>query len=108
MLKFHLDEQIATALAAGLRQHGIDVTTTADAGLLNRRDTEHLAFALEEYRVVLTHDRDFLRLHALGTDHAGIAWCRQDKYSVGELLSLLVLMDACYSPDEMAGRVEFL
>lgn len=108
MLKFHLDEQVATALATGLRRHGIDVTTTAAAGLRNRRDTEQLEFALQESRVVVTHDRDFQKLHALGTPHTGIAWCRQDKYSVGELLSLLVLMDACYSADEMAGRVEFL
>jgi uncharacterized protein with PIN domain len=108
MLKFHLDEHVPNALANGLRQHGVDVTTTADAGLLNAGDPAQLAYAATEGRVIITHDDDFLRLHAAGTTHGGIAYCHQNKYSVGELLPLLLLMNACYSADDMLGRVEFL
>lgn len=57
---------------------------------------------------MITHDDDFLRLHAAGTPHCGIAYCHQNKYSVGELLPLLLLMNACYSADDILGRVEFL
>lgn len=108
MLKFHLDEHVPNALANGLRQHGVDVTTTAEAGLLNVSDLAQLAYAATEGRVIITHDDDFLRLHAGGTPHCGIAYCHQNKYSVGELLPLLLLMDACYSADDLLGRVEFL
>lgn len=108
MLKFHLDEHLPFAVANGLRQHGIDVTTSGDAELLNADDDAHLDFATREGRVMVTHDHDFLRLHAAGTPHSGIAYCHQDKYSVGELLSLLLLMDACYESHDMTGRVEYL
>jgi hypothetical protein len=108
MLRFHLDEHVPFALATGLRRHGIDVTTSADAGLLNADDDAQLAFATAQRRVLVTHDHDFLRLHAGGTTHSGIAYCHQNKHSVGELLPLLLLMDACYSTEDMADRVEYL
>jgi hypothetical protein len=108
MLTFHLDEHVATAIATALRQHGIDVSTSADANLSGAEDEDHLRHALSQQRVIVTHDHDFLRLNAAGASHAGIAYCHQDKYSIGELLSLLLLMDACYTADDMAGHVEYL
>jgi hypothetical protein len=37
---FHLDENCAHAIAAGLRRRGIDVTTTPDVGLLGAIDED--------------------------------------------------------------------
>lgn len=108
MLRFHLDEHVPLAVAVGLLRHGIDVTTSAEVELLGLDDAAQLDYCRREQRVIVTHDHDFLRLHAAGTPHAGVAYCHQDKYSIGELLPLLLLMSACYSSDEMAGRVEFL
>lgn len=108
MLRFHLDESVTLLIVAGLRQRGIDVTTPQDAGLLGATDEEHLEFAQQADRVLVTHDSDFLVLHHQSSDHCGIAYCRQRKYSVGELLRALLLLDACYSPTDMKGRVEFL
>ncbi len=108
MLKYHLDEHLPLAVAVGLRRHGIDVTTSAEVDLLGSDDAAHLAYSIAEQRVIVTHDHDFLRLHAAGAEHSGIAYCHQDKYSIGELLPLLLLMNTCYSAEEMAGRVEFL
>ena len=34
MIRFHLDENVSNAIADGLRQRGIDVTTTSEAGLI--------------------------------------------------------------------------
>jgi hypothetical protein len=84
-MRFHLDEHVPWAIAAGLRQHGVDVTTTRDAGLEGKDDDDHLAFAIADDRVTVTHDDDFLALHAAGSQHAGIAYCHQEKYPVGEL-----------------------
>jgi hypothetical protein len=79
-----------------------------DAGLLGAADADHLAFATAGKRVLVTHDHGFLKLHAADPNHAGIAYCHQDKYSVGELLHLLVLLQQVYQADAMKSRVEFL
>lgn len=107
-VSFHFDEHIFTELADALRSRGIDVTTTAEAGLLGARDEEHLSFAAAAGRVVVTQDVDFLRLHAKGLQHAGIVYCQQQSRSIGEMLRRLVLIHAALSPEEMKNRVEYL
>ena len=107
-MRFHLDEHIPNALAAALRTHGYDVTTADDTDLLSADDQLHVDHALSERRVIITHDRDFLALDARGIPHAGIAYCHQQKYSVGQLLMMCLLLDECYSVEEMRGRVEYL
>jgi predicted nuclease of predicted toxin-antitoxin system len=79
MIRFHLDEHISPAIAAGLRQRGIDVTTTIEAGLAGADDSAHIAFAMADGRVIVTHDEDYLVHHAQGTVHAGVAYCHQAK-----------------------------
>lgn len=108
MLRFHLDEHIPSAVAQGLREHGVDVTTAGDAGLRSAADTAHVAFAHADGRVLITHDDDFLRLHAAGEVHSGIAFCRHEKHNIGSLIRMVLLLNCCYEPHEMAGRVEYL
>ncbi|MGH9673690.1 MAG: DUF5615 family PIN-like protein [Bryobacteraceae bacterium] len=59
---FHLDEHIPASIAAALRRRGIDVTTSAESGLLGANDAAQLSFAASAGRVLVTHDADFLRL----------------------------------------------
>jgi hypothetical protein len=91
-----------------LRARGIDVTTTLEAGLESAFDEAHVQFALGEGRVIFTQDRDFLRLHAAGMRHAGIAYCEQQMRSVGDIIRYLALMHDCLTADEVAGQVEFV
>jgi len=107
-IRFHLDEHIHPGIAIGLRAHSIDVTTTAEADLLAADDEKHLIYAHSEQRVLVTHDRDFLRHHLANRDHSGIAYCHREKYAVGDLLQMLLLLHACESSEEMLGKVEFL
>jgi hypothetical protein len=107
-LRFHLDEHISPVLADALRHRGIDVTTTADAGLAGAGDREHLAFASKAGRVVVKHDVDFLRLHDEGLPHAGIVYWRPRTRGLGDVLRRLVLMHAALSPEEFMNRVEYL
>ena len=107
-IRFHLDEHISTSIAAGLRRRGIDVTTTVEAGLMGADDQSQLSFATSHGRVMVTHDADFLRLHAAGTSHAGIAYCLVGALTVGELLRHLVLIYDLLSVEEMENRIEFL
>jgi uncharacterized protein with PIN domain len=108
MLRFHLDEHVANAVANGLRLRGIDVTTALDANLLSASDEDHVAFALRERRVIFTNDRDFLRIHHRGLQHAGIAYCSPRARTIGEVVQFLVLMHNCFGPDDMQGRVQYL
>ncbi|MFO0949673.1 MAG: DUF5615 family PIN-like protein [Isosphaeraceae bacterium] len=107
-IRFHLDENRPLAIAAGPRRRGIDVTTTPALGFIGAADEAQAAHALAEGRVVVTQDRDFLRLHAAGVAHAGIAYCDNNTRSVGEMIRSLVQMWEQLEPEMMAGRVQFL
>ena len=107
-IRFHLDEHISANIAAGLRRRQIDATTAADAGLVGSDDVAQFGFAVSSGRVLVTHDADFLRLHAEGVAHAGIAYCRQQATSMGEMVRRLALIHDLLLPEEMVGRVEFL
>lgn len=63
-IQFHLDESVTLGIVRPLRDRGIDITAPADAGLLRGSDEEHLLYATEGARVVVTHDNDFLALHS--------------------------------------------
>jgi predicted nuclease of predicted toxin-antitoxin system len=107
-LRFHLDENVSSAIATALKRAEIDVSTTSTAGLIGQSDTEQLAFAQRENRVIVTHDDDFLRIASIRDDHPGIAYCRKDARSIGEIVEQLVLMYEVLLPEEMKGRVQFL
>ncbi|MEX2317078.1 MAG: DUF5615 family PIN-like protein [Pirellulales bacterium] len=108
MIRFHLDEHLARLVANALRQHGFDVTRPSDVDLLSADDLTHLAFAASEGRVMVTHDDDFLRLHAPGVEHAGIVFCHLNKYTPSQLQFGLRLFGECYTIEEMQGQVVYL
>jgi predicted nuclease of predicted toxin-antitoxin system len=107
-MRFHLDEHVSNAVAAGLRQRGIDVTSTHETGLRGAVDVAHLEFARINGRVIVTHDADFLRLDAQGMSHFGIVYCAQQKHKVGDLVRLLVLLDELYANEDFLSTVQFL
>jgi hypothetical protein len=104
---FHLDENVDPAIAEGLKRRGIDVSTPHRAGLLGANDADHLKFAQRESRVIITHDPDFLRLHAQGFLHNGIVYSSKGSRGVGELLHFLVILAECMTAEEMQNHVEF-
>jgi predicted nuclease of predicted toxin-antitoxin system len=79
-IRFHLDENVSSAVALALIRRGVDISTAASAGLLGAADHMQLEFAYSQDRVLVTHDDDFTRIHANGTPHAGICYCHKDKH----------------------------
>jgi predicted nuclease of predicted toxin-antitoxin system len=79
MLRFYTDSHIAQAVAIQLRARGIDVVRCQDVGLDDASDPEHLAYAINEARALITKDDDFLVLHRSYLDnqqtHFGIFYC---------------------------------
>lgn len=106
-LKFYADEHISKAVVKGLKARGIDAENCVDLGMQAATDEEHLRYALQERRVIVTYDSDFLKLHQMGLPHAGIAFSSRPK-SIGEMISILLLMHEVLSPDEMENMIEFI
>ena len=107
-IRFHLDERISDSIAAGLRRRGVNVTTSAGAGLAGANDATQLALAASAGRVMVTQDADYLRLNHQGVAHSGIAYCHQASLSVGEMLRNLTLICDLLSAEEMSNRIEYL
>ncbi|MEM1095046.1 MAG: DUF5615 family PIN-like protein [Bacteroidota bacterium] len=106
-IRFYFDEHIANAIADGLRRRGFDVLTLAEAGRLGTSDEAHLEYALEQQRVLVTHDADFLRLAARGLPHAGIVYSPQGR-TVGDMIRTLTLIAQVLTAEEMHGRIEYV
>ena len=107
-IRFHLDENVDLRVATGLRQYGIDVTTSPDVGLLSATDDQQLAYNLSEGRVMVSHDQDFPVVHAAGRPHPGIAFARAGRRSIGDLVRGARRVWELLDPDDMANRIEYL
>lgn len=107
-IRFHLDEHVPHAVADGLRRFAIDVTTTTDAGLLGAEDLVQIGYAIAQRRVIFTEDDDFLAVASTGVPHSGLAYCRQNARSIGQIIRALELIWEVYEPDEMQNRIEFI
>ncbi|MDX1940535.1 MAG: DUF5615 family PIN-like protein [Saprospiraceae bacterium] len=106
-IKFYTDEHIAKAVVKGLRKRGIDVKSSVEAKMLSANDEEQLAFAKKEGRVIVTYDNDFLKLHAQGIQHTGIAFASAP-LSIGEMISILLLLHEIISSEDMENKIEFI
>jgi hypothetical protein len=80
-LRLLVDEDMASkALVGLLRQHGHDIRTAGEAGLLASPDGDVIQLAYEEGRVLLTgNGADFALLHRDGTQHAGVLAVYRDR-----------------------------
>jgi hypothetical protein len=107
-IRFHLDGNVDPAVAGGLRRRGVDASTSHETGLTRASDEQQIGFALEQSRVLVTHDEDFLTIAKQGVEHAGIAYCHPELRSIGQIISGLMLIHDCLAPDDMRNHVEFL
>ena len=107
-IRYHLDEHVDRAIAEGLRRRGVDVTTTAEAGLEGVSDERQLAFAHAQGRVFVTRDQHFLVMHSQGVAHEGIVFWHSKHQNIGQLVLDLVLLWRAATAEEMRGRVEYL
>lgn len=107
-IRFLLDEHVPAAVAAGLKQKGIDAATIPELGRHGLSDSEQVQFALEEGWVLVTFDSDYLAMARKEIQHSGIVWCAERKYSIGQLVRALALLHAVTDRDAIRNHVEFL
>lgn len=107
----YLDEDVAGAVASGLRRRGYDVLTTVEAGRTGSTDEEQLLFAISEERSLFSFNRgDFAQLHAAivgrGEHHFGIVLCKQ--VPVGVAVRRLSEWLARASADDVRNQLVWL
>lgn len=105
-IRYYTDENVSRAVINGLRQRGVDVLTVPEVARLGATDEEHLVFALEQKRVIFTHDDDFLKL-AAGKEHAGIVYSSQ-QLPIGDIIRGLMLIYEILTAEDMQNQLEFL
>ena len=101
------------AVIRALRAAGVDVLTAREAGMIERPDDEHVAYAVAQSRVLCTFNvGDFYRLHGerlrSGGWHAGIVLVAQQRYGPGEQARRLLKLIATESAESMESRAELL
>lgn len=94
MLKAYADEHVLSAIVRALRQRGMDVVTVQERQGEGTDDTEVLAEATRDSRVVLTNDADFLalaaRLAGQREPFAPIFFWPQNRRRVGDLVRSII------------------
>lgn len=112
---FYLDEDTMDSdLIEATRLHRLDVISATEAGMLQRTDEDHLAYAAKSGRVLYSFNvRDFCRLHGgwlrCGQSHSGILLAHQwRRYSMGTQARALVNLAAALEPADMRDRLEYL
>ena len=106
-IRFYTDENVSRAVIDGLRRLGTDVLSTPEAGMLGKSDEEHLALASDHGRVLVTQDRDFLRLNRRGFPHTGIAYADEGT-SISRMINGLILIYEVLEAEDMIGQVEYI
>jgi uncharacterized protein with PIN domain len=112
-IKFYTDEHIQKAVAEQLRAREVDVLRCQEAGTRTADDQTHLELAVEQGRVLVTRDDDFLRLHAewMKTDriHTGIVFVTPRRWNdIGAIIDDLLLIHRALEPEEMYNQVWFI
>ncbi len=108
MLLYYFDEHMQPAIAKQLRQRGIDVLTTQEAGRANKKfdDPDQLAYATSLGRVLVTQERREFGPLAGKQLHAGII-ILQKPASIGKYVEFLEYAAKVLEPEYMQNRLEY-
>lgn len=108
-LRFYMDSHVPEAVAKQLRVAEVDVIRCQEIDMADAKDIEHLEYATQQGRAVITKDRDFPALHQQwmtdNRQHSGIFFCPyRNEPSVG------LIVKACLfyyrAIEEKAGTLE--
>ena len=114
MLRLLSDENFNGDIIRGLRlrQPDLDLIRTQDVGLLGVDDSGVLAWAAENNRILLSHDKTTMPDHAYARVAAGQpipgVFIVSDRLPIGQVIQELLLIDACSEQAEWNGLVLFL
>jgi predicted nuclease of predicted toxin-antitoxin system len=113
MVRLLADENFHGDVVKGLlsRRPELDLLRVQDVGLIQEEDPTILAWAAENDRILLTHDKSTIPAFAnerieLGVQMPGVFIC--DNMTVREIIEELLLIDIASDQHEWANQVWFL
>ena len=105
-MKFLVDMPLSPALARWLAEQGHDAIHAAAIGLARAPDTDVIARARNEERIVVTADLDYPRLLALSTaDRPAVILFRGGDWSEGETVERVQTVLAIVPESELASSL---
>ena len=102
-MRFLADQDIYAVTVRLLRQIGHDAVTAAEVGQSRATDSELLAVAQREGRILITRDRDFGGLVFLQHLGAGIIYLRISSLSLDAVHAELERVLRLYSEEDLHG-----
>lgn len=114
MLRFLSDENFNGDIIRGLlmRQPELDLLRVQDVGLRGAEDPEILAWAAEQERIILTHDRatmpDFAYDRIVKAELMAGMFVVNDRMFVRQAIDELLLIDSCTIQSEWRGIVLYI
>jgi predicted nuclease of predicted toxin-antitoxin system len=114
MVRLLSDENFNGDIVRGLllRRPALDLVRVVDVGLTGVEDPDVLAWAAENDRILLTHDRATMPDFAYERIAAGLpvpgVFAVNDRHSTRQVIDELLLIDDCSEHAEWTGRVLFL
>jgi predicted nuclease of predicted toxin-antitoxin system len=111
--KFYTDEHVPSAVVEQLQRRGVDIVRCQDVDLRTADDSEHLAYAIEHERILVSRDKDFTVYHAslTGRDqhHYGIVYINRKNWeNIGLIVSELLLIHEVATADEMIDQIWYI
>jgi hypothetical protein len=107
-----MDEQVHSAITAGLRKRGVDCLTAQEDGMDAANDPDVLDRAASLRRVLFTQDQDFLveaaRRQRNGVPFAGVGFAHQMRTTIGQCTADLEIIAKVTDPPDWLDRLEYL
>ena len=114
MLRLLTDENFNQGIVRGLyrRSPNLDLLSVRDVGLASIPDPQILNWAVQNDRVLLTHDKKTMTKYAeqlliRGEPIAGVVFV-PNRLPIGRAIDDLQLVIECYSQSAMHDRIEYL
>lgn len=103
-----MDVHVHSAITAGLRRRGVEVSTCQEAGVGRADDADILEYARANNWVVFSQDDDFLAMCANPDfEHKGLVYSHK-RNPIGRILSGLMLVYEVLEAEEMERHIEFV
>jgi predicted nuclease of predicted toxin-antitoxin system len=114
MLRLATDENVNGDIVRGLRlrRPGLALIRVQDTEVVGEDDPTVLAWAAEEGRILLTHDRatmpDFAHARVAAGEPMPGVFVLNDRLPVRQAIDEILLIDDCSEPSEWEGLVLYL
>ncbi|MCY3779649.1 MAG: DUF5615 family PIN-like protein [Chloroflexi bacterium] len=107
-IAFYFDACVQVVIAKQLKHDGIEAVTARDLKKLRDDDPSHLQRAIEQNRVLVTYDDDFVKMAQQGVEHTGIVFVPTRYRNIGIVVKELRIFQARYTQNDVTNLVWYL